>query len=69
MRAQGLHGTASGVGMADLTAQLKQAWAEAQAAQIAQSEVEADAAELRQAEADRRARGLLARLRAAWRGE
>jgi hypothetical protein len=57
------------VGMAVLTAQLKQAWAEAQAAQIAQSEVEADAAELRQAEADRRARGLLGRLRAAWRGQ
>jgi chromosome segregation ATPase len=40
-----------------------------EAAQIAQGEAEADAAELRQAEAARRARGLLARLRAAWRGE
>jgi hypothetical protein len=39
------------------------------AAQIGQGEAEADAAELRQAEAERRARGLLARLRAAWRGE
>jgi chromosome segregation ATPase len=62
-------GAASDVEIANLTAQLKQARAEAQAAQIAQSEVEADAAELRQAEAERRARGLLARLRAAWRGE
>ena len=43
--------------------------ANAEAAQIAQSEAEADAAELRQVEAERRARGVLARLRAAWRGE
>jgi hypothetical protein len=41
-----------------------------EAAQIAQGEAaEADAAELRQAEAARQARGVLARLRAAWRGE
>jgi hypothetical protein len=46
---------------AELTAQLNQARRQAQEAQ--------DAAEVvRQAEAERRARGLLARLRAAWRG-
>ena len=47
---------------AELTAQLKQVREEAQDAAHA-------AAELRQADAERRARGLLARLRAAWRGE
>jgi hypothetical protein len=59
-----------------LQANVKRVQAEAQdardaaeAAQIAQGEAEADAAELRQAEAERRARGLLARLRAALRGE
>jgi hypothetical protein len=40
-----------------------------EAAQIAQGEAEAAAAELRQAEAERQGRGLLARLRTAWRGE
>jgi hypothetical protein len=37
--------------------------------EAAHAKTEADAAELRQAEAARRARGLLARLRQAWRGE
>jgi hypothetical protein len=55
-------GVASDVQAAELTAQLKQARAEAQESAHA-------AAELEQAEAARRARGLLARLRAAWRGE
>jgi signal transduction histidine kinase len=41
---------------------------QAEAAQIAQAEAEADAEELRQAEAVRQGRGVLARLRAAWRG-
>ena len=41
----------------------------AEAAQLGHGEAEADAAELRQAETERRARGVLARLRAAWRGE
>ena len=51
-------------------AKLADAQAELVAAQIAQGEAEADAAELRQrADAERRARGVLARLRAAWRGE
>ena len=61
--------------MEALQANVKRAQAEAQeareaaeAAQIAQGEAEADAVELRQAEAERRARGLLARLKAAWRG-
>ena len=49
--------------------QVEAANALAEAAQIARGEAEADAAELRQAEAERRARGVLARLRAAWRGE
>jgi hypothetical protein len=40
-----------------------------EAAQMAQAEAEADAAELRQAEAARKGGGLLARLRAALRGE
>jgi hypothetical protein len=40
-----------------------------EAAQMAQAEAEADAAELRQAEAARKGRGVLARLRAALRGE
>jgi hypothetical protein len=40
-----------------------------EAAQMAQAEAEADAAELRQAEAARKGRGVVARLRAAWRGE
>jgi hypothetical protein len=40
-----------------------------EAARIAQAKAEADAAELREAEAERRARGLLGRLRAAWRGQ
>jgi len=47
---------------AELTAQLKQARAEAQEAAKAE-------ADLRQVEAERRGRGLLARLRATWRGE
>ena len=47
---------------AQLTAQLKQARAETQ-------EAAQDTAKLRQAEAERRARGLVARLRTAWRGE
>lgn len=65
----------------DLTAKLADAQAELAAAmdqtgdaqreleavQIALGEAEADAAELRQAEDARRARGLVARLRAAWR--
>jgi hypothetical protein len=55
-------GTASDVEAAEMTAQLKQARAGAQAA--AQ-----DAEALRQVDAERRARGLVARLRAAWRGE
>jgi hypothetical protein len=55
-------GAASDVQAAELTAQLKQARAEAQGA--AQ-----DAAELRQAEAARQGRGRWARLRAAWCGE
>jgi hypothetical protein len=55
-------GAASEVQAAELTAQLKQARAEAKEAAHA-------AAELRQAVAEQRARGLLARLRAAWRGE
>jgi hypothetical protein len=42
---------------------------ELEAAQIAQGEAEADAAELKQANAERRARGLVARLRQAWRGQ
>lgn len=50
-------------------AEAREARDAAEAAQIGQSEAEADAAELRQAEAERRARGVLARLRAAWRGE
>ena len=55
-------GAASDVEAAELTAQLKQARAEAQAA--------AQAAEaLRQVDDARKARGLVARLRAAWRGE
>jgi hypothetical protein len=41
---------------------------QAEAAQIAQAEAEADAEELRQAEATRKGRGVLARLRGAWRG-
>jgi hypothetical protein len=41
---------------------------QAEAAQIGQAEAEADAEELRQAEAARKGRGVLARLRAAWRG-
>jgi hypothetical protein len=45
-----------------MTAQLKQAHADAK---IAAQDAEA----LRQADADRKARGLLARLRTAWRGE
>jgi hypothetical protein len=40
-----------------------------EATQIAQAEAAADAAELRQAEAERRARGRLARVWRAWRGE
>jgi hypothetical protein len=55
-------GTESDVEAAELTAQLKQARADAQVA--AQ-----DAEALRQVDAERRARGLVARLRAAWRGE
>ena len=40
-----------------------------EAAQIAQGQAEAAEAELRQTGAERQGRGLLARLRAAWRGE
>ena len=55
-------GSALTIETAELTAQLNQARRQAQEAQ--------DAAEaIRQAEAERRARGVLARLRAAWRGE
>jgi hypothetical protein len=55
-------GSALTIETAELTAQLNQARRQAQEAQ--------DAAEaLRQAEANRRARGVLARLRAAWRRE
>ena len=57
---------------ADLDAaqqQAREAQVAAESAQIAQAVSEADAAELRQADAERRGRGRLARLRAAWRGE
>jgi hypothetical protein len=50
-------------------AEIEQLRAEAEAAKIAQAEAEADTAELRQADDARKARGLLARLRAAVRGE
>jgi hypothetical protein len=54
---------AAAMGVAD------RATAELDAVQMALSEAEADAAELRQAEAARKARGLVARLRGALRGE
>jgi hypothetical protein len=55
-------GTASDVEAAEMTTQLKQARAEAQAAQDR-------AAEAERTDAARRSAGVLARLRAAWRGE
>jgi hypothetical protein len=53
----------------ELAAAKEDASRELEAVQMALAEAQADAAELRQAEAVRRARGLLVRLRAAWRGE